>query len=320
MLKERILSTVRFFDVQDWPLTLLELVSFLLPSLPTGRQAAGLALEDWPDTPSGEPATLGAVLSCLSQECSGELSEVQGFWCLKGREELVSRRLGNYAYGIGREQRIIRYAWVLRHLPFVRAVALGGSQALGQQTEASDIDLFVVTDPDFLWVARTLVTAYFQVFGIRRHGSAVRDRFCLNHYVGGPRELARERDLYNAMEYLRLRPLTHPEVIREFQQQNWPWISRYFPQGQPWPAQRERASVVQRCFELLLRNAFGRWVNGLLMRWQLARIKKGEFVVAEPAEISFHSKERKAKILGAFFKRQQQEEWKPVQPVVQVEP
>lgn len=317
MLKERILSTVRFFDVQDWPLTVLELTSFLLPG---GRFHGGLP-EDPPAAPSsGAAVTLGAVLSCLSQECSGQLSEVQGFWCLRGREGLVSRRLGNYAYGIRREQRITRYAWVLRHLPFVRAVALGGSQALGQQTEASDIDLFVVTDPEFLWVARTLVTAYFQIFGIRRHGSVVRDRFCLNHYVGGPRGLALERDLYNAMEYLRLRPLTHPEVIREFQQENWPWISRYFPQSEPWPTQRERVSLAQRFFELLLRNAFGRWVNGLLMRWQLARIKKGEFVVAEPAEISFHSKERKAKILGAFFKRQQQEQWKPVQPVVQVEP
>ena len=108
-----------------------------------------------------------------------------GFYCLKGRAAIIDQRLANYIYGIKRERRIRRFIGGLRFLPFVRRAALAGSQAQGVQKSDSDIDLLIIVEPEFLWLGRTAVTAYFQILGLRRHGKKIANRFCLNHYLAG---------------------------------------------------------------------------------------------------------------------------------------
>ena len=140
MLKQRIISTLRFFDLQDYPLTLLELHRFLLVNLEY------LNLD-----PQGEIGTLEAelqnavpvdeILKCLENECQAEIKNQKGFYFLSGREEIVSLRLKNYYYGIRREKLIKKYAKGLKHLPFVRGVALAGSQAMGQENYRTQFHL-----------------------------------------------------------------------------------------------------------------------------------------------------------------------------------
>lgn len=137
-------------------------------------------------TPSSA-VSLDIVLSALNNELTGQVECYNGYYCLPGRSEIIKNRLNNYFYGFGREKRIKRYMWFLRHIPFVRGVAIGGSQALGQQKQASDIDLLIITDQKFMWLARTLASIYFQIFGVRRYKNNTQNRFCLNHYLAAPK-------------------------------------------------------------------------------------------------------------------------------------
>lgn len=308
MVEQRILATLKFFDLQGVPLTLFELHKFLIMDLDSIRARLNERFElveggMFTGAPEDrESISLGGIsLQLDSVVRQGHVATRQGYYFLPGRESIVKERLQNYRYGIVRERLIRRFVPFLRHVPFVRGVAVGGSQAMGQQTAASDIDLFIITDSDFLWIARTAVTTYFQIIGRRRHGKYIANRFCLNHYIAGPRTVEDERDPYNAMEYLRLRAVVYPATISKFLAHNRGWVKMFYPEFVDKPAADNEQSPVQHFWELLFKNGFGNWLNRRLGHWQLERIKKGEHAVATDRELSFHSRDRKYKLLGEFF-------------------
>jgi hypothetical protein len=294
MLSQRILSTLRFFDLQDLPLSLLELEKYLLVEMANVPE---------PDNhqPSLDSITSDQILRSLQYELVGKVETSQGFYFLSGRKNIVKHRQENYLYGIERERRITRFATGLRHIPFIRGAALTGSQALGLQKNTSDIDLFIITDPKFLWLSRTLVTAYFHILGMRRFGKKIVNRFCLNHYISGPKEITKLKNLYTASEYIKIRPLVYEQGIREFQRKNEAWLKGFFPNWQIPPFQEQKQSGAQKIIEKLFSGRFGLWLESKLKNWQLPKIRQEEFIIVEEDELSFHPQSKQQSLLDQFF-------------------
>lgn len=304
MIRERIISTLRFFDFQDIPLTLLELHRFLIGDLERIQLSQDENWELFEDAPLGGnlPRTgLEEIVLCLDTECAGRVECTLGFYHLAGRREIVLRRWQNYFFGIKRERRIRKFLPFLKHLPFVRGVAVGGSQSLGQQKEQSDIDLFIVAEAGFLWLVRVFVSAYFQVLGMRRHGRKIKNRFCLNHYAAEAKRVDRERNLYKAMEYVRLRPAVYPQGVKEFLRSNEAWIKIYLPEFNHLEAWEEPQSKIQRLMEILLNNPLGRVLEKLLGFVQELKIRQDEFTFIVPDELSFHPQSQHRVLLAKFF-------------------
>ena len=304
MLKNRIISTLKFFDLQDYPLTLLELRQFLLADVESFKPQLNenFELSGKPSQLSGAEVETSAILSCLDGELASEVGCDKGFYYLAGRQKLVKTRLNNYLYGIKREKIISRFLPALRHFPFVRGVAIGGSQAMGLQKPTSDIDLMLFVEHAYLWIIRPILVIYFQIFGIRRHGRFIADRICLNHYLTSWQEVQSGKDLYNAMEYLRLRPVVFAQSVNEFRLHNFPWINIFFPNFYQQPGQNDSPSRLQIFFEKCLRNRFFSFLSDVLQKWQLKRARRGSYVVVNSDELSFHSLERKRLLLGTYFK------------------
>lgn len=62
--------------------------------------------------------------------------------------------------------------------PYVRAVFLSGSISKGYMGENADIDYFVVTKPNRLWVARSMLMLYKKLFLFNSHRF-----FCINYFI-----------------------------------------------------------------------------------------------------------------------------------------
>ena len=300
---------MRFFVLQDYPLTLLELQRFLVADWehlkPLIDEQGEIKIIEGHS--QNTETTIDQILSCLDSELVAEVESLSGFYCLKGRSDIIKARLSNYAYGIKREKLIRRYIGGLKYLPFVRGVALAGSQALGQQRKGSDIDLIVVTHPKFLWLTRTLVTGYFQVLGLRRHGSKVADRFCLNHYLAGPKLITDLRNFYTAGEYLKLRPLLYQHSIWAFEKINLPWLNSFFPNALLLETFSQEQKGTQAFLEKLFENNFGTFLEKTLKNWQLPKIRMEKFIVVEEDELSFHPDSKQQGLLSAFAKFQKQQ-------------
>ena len=314
MLKNRIISTLHFFDLQDYPVTLLELHKFLLVDIENLKNRINTSWElISPSAGGNQQVSIDQVARCLDTECRVEVEQKNGFYCLKGRGAIIDQRLANYIYGIKRERRIRKFIGGLRHLPFVRGAALAGSQAQGCQKESSDIDLLIILEPKFLWLGRTLVTAYFQILGVRRHGKKIADRFCLNHYLAGVKTIGELRNLYTAWEYAKLRPLVYESSVAGFQEKNSSWIRTFFPNFEiadlyhpltPSYSKRGNADVpssLQIKLEHMLEGKFGQRLETILKNWQLPKIRREEFILVMEDELSFHPQSKQRELLQRFF-------------------
>ncbi len=85
--------------------------------------------------------------------------------------------------------------WLLNLFQSIQLVALCNSRAMGEHSENSDIDLFIITKKWRLWTGRFLVTVISSLLDIRRrntHGLSkwspeyikkTKDKFCLSFFI-----------------------------------------------------------------------------------------------------------------------------------------
>lgn len=306
--KERILLTLKFFDFQSIPATLLEIHKYLIRSSEELNESSrgynfDLAYTNV-DPDFVDYVNLGAVAENLNILVDEGLAEQEsGFYCLPGRQELIRNRLNDYQYSLFRQRRIDTYLYWVKYLPFVRGVGIGGSQALGQTNPWSDIDLLIITDEKYMWLARGIITVFFQLFGVRRHGQYIANRFCLNHYLAGPKFLTADKNIYTAFEYARVSPVVYQGVLREFQSANLIWMSTAYPNlvYYTFPDQIEIQNPWQGLFEKILDKTVAGFLNSRLARYQISRIKKTDCILVEYDELSFHHPGKQKQLIADFY-------------------
>jgi hypothetical protein len=220
-----------YYDLWQYPLTAEELFAFL----------------------PHNSITLSRFKQRLREEGPGQnVLEHQGFFFMKGRtDEVVSERRARerYARRMWRGARAATH--IIKRFPFVRGVFVSGDLSKNVSTRSSDVDFFIITAPDRLWITRVLLTMFKRTFLLNR-----KRFFCLNTFATTDNLVLEEQNIYLASEIATLKPLYNGRLFREYLQAN-DWIWSFFPNFDPdllpRTAPSERQSIVQRLLEL----AFG---------------------------------------------------------------
>jgi hypothetical protein len=285
-LAEAVLKTLGYFDVQDRPLTLVEIHLYLLG--PVAGEIVGLGSSE------------SKILEVLEGELANQIESEQGFYCLQGRRQIIIQRLANNYYSVRRLKRARKYLPLARFAPFVRAVALSGSEALTTSKENSDIDILLFVLPGKIWSARLFVTILYQAMGFRRHGKYVANRFCLNHYIGGLPEISNDNNVYTAIEYAALVPFVGGDLVSSFQENNSKWIRNYLPNLKVIQRQPTMPPFLQKTVEFLLSGMIGRAFESAAGWFQKKRIIAQEHIILEANELSFHPGSKGQQVLKKF--------------------
>lgn len=306
MPTDRVLKTIIFFSLQHVPLTSWEVYIYLLsdPSSWQRHVSNRYQLVDT-DIDRTPVVSFDQVLRALDQLLvAGEVIFDQGFYALPSQANAPSVRIAGYIFGRRREKIINRWAWLLGLVPFIRAVGLNGSQALGKQSAHSDIDLFIMTDTSRMWTARLFVSGLLQILGVRRHGRFVANRFCLNHYLGRNKPLQEHRSLYTALEYGKMRPLVYGHYLSAFLKKNLLWMHVFFPHLTVAEDPKISGSKFQCFFEYLLSGSLGEWFDRTIkrMQWQRIRIDDEE-VIVKADELSFHPDTKEIDLIETFLSK-----------------
>lgn len=209
-----------------------------------------------------------------------------------------------------------RYAPVLRICPFVRMVAVCNNLALGKVDEKSDIDLFVVAKRNRLFVARTFLTLFLHLLGVRRHGKKVAGRFCLSFFVDDSflnlSPIAIENDIYLAFWLKSMRPIVDEGIARRFLVEN-DWARRFFENDEEFAIDlglvRIRKSLVKKFWEKLLGGVFGDFCESKLRGWQLFRAQEKAKLLPDTSGLlinehilKFHNIDRRREYRNKWFK------------------
>lgn len=197
-----ILKTLGYFDLFHYPLTLEELRAFH----PVACDAA----------------EFDAGMQQLKER--KKIFIVGPFYALHNDPELAQRRIKGNQLAALHLQRAKRIARFLSAFPFVKSVAVSGSLSKNFATEKTDIDFFIITQKNRLWVARTLMHLYKKLTFLtgRQHW------FCMNYYIDEAALEIREQNLFTAMEIITLKPMQGRSAFDGFLSAN-NWAHQYFP-------------------------------------------------------------------------------------------
>lgn len=287
-LHKSIIRTLALFAAQDNAATLLEISGLLVRVYPEQKRP-----------------TLAEIQAALAGPLAPKTVFDHGLYSLTSHAHTIALRREKYIHTMRLFKKARQWARVLRYMPFVRAAGISGSLAQMNGRATSDIDLFIITAPGKIFFTRLLVSAYFQIFGGRRHGKRIVGRFCLNHYITQSQRLESDHNLYTAMLYTSFIPVFGSPQLLDFWEHNLEWISEYFllPRqslaSHAFEEGKERTSSVQRILEILL-SPFVFILEPAARFLQRRRIRESEFVTVSDSELSFHPDSKGQRILGRF--------------------
>lgn len=288
-LRQSILSTLAYFDLADFPLTKEELFSFL-----------------W------QPPTI-SYQDFLNAIASLNLDSKFGYYFLPGREEIVEVRRRKLLISEQKLKIARRAAKIIRSVPYLRAVFVCNTAGSEQASEDSDIDFFIITEKNRIWITRLLVTFLLELFRLRRVGKRVKNKICLSFYVTtASLDLAKWRvaddDVHFAYWLNQMLPVFDPDnYYAKFLEANL-WTKTYLPNLNPIRVssylpqipESRFGKIWKKSWEKMWEGNYGDMINNQAKQIQLSKmrfsgkeINRGEDkgVVISDDVLKFHEKD-----------------------------
>ncbi len=301
-LEKAILDTIIYYDIFDYPLTVVELWQWL-----------------WK-----YKCKLPELIFCLenSNELERYIETRNGFYFLKGKKILLDTRKIRRDYSINKWKIGLRAAKFLRTIPFIKTIVLCNSIAYFNAEKDSDIDFFIIVKDKYLWLTRFLITVSLHFLKVRRHGNKVNNRVCLSFYITSNNlsleKLAYQEDIHFYYWLLHFVPIFDTGIYKTFFKEN-DWLKEYLPQAEAWETIDNwiaKDSFFTRNFriflEKILDNFLGMFLNLFLKKIQLFKMSKNKFskskenntdVVISDSVLKFHEEDNRKKIKEIFYKR-----------------
>lgn len=301
-LEKSILAALVYFDIFEYPLTLLEIQRYLL------------SVENKGDK---KQYTLGEIREVLnsSQALSKIVRFKNGYYYLRGKDGNLRNRADKYFYSAAKYRRVRKVARLLSYLPFVRLIAVCNSLSISAAGKESDIDLFIVARERGVWWARLFSLLVLKILRLRPGQNGVKDKICLSFFVDDKHlnlapARAGEEDIYFAYWLAALYPVYDAGdwYGRLWRANN--WLADGLPQSRPVMPLPGRWFARAPAFKLALEMCLGPLtpLAGYLQQhfFPLA-IKKmvnlDSRVRVEPGMLKFHTNDRRLDYNQEFFRR-----------------
>jgi hypothetical protein len=251
-LRSSILKVVAYFDVFNYPLSIEDILHFL-------------------DTESEEYPVRKELDALIKEGC---LFRTGHFYSLQNDPSLVDKRIGNRQRADVLLPIAEKGARLLFQFPFVRGVFISGSLSKRCADEKADIDYFIVTSANRLWIARTIMHLFKKLTYLRGH----QHRYCMNYYVDEDALEIIEKNIFTATELFTLIAASGNGGVTSLFKAN-EWANRFYPQyhrrnreslGTP------RSSLLKRTCEKLLDNRIGDRLDDYFRKVTAGRWKQKE--------------------------------------------
>ncbi len=304
-LRNSILATLIYYDILDFPLTMLEVYKYLInPGRLSANSAVGtISLDQIAED-------LGGLAS------SGRIASKNGFYFLPGRDALYELRIAREKIAVLKWKKFLRIAKWFQAVPYLRAVLASGSLAIGNTGHNSDFDVLTVTKSSRLYTCRIFLSLAASLFGARRtrYERTAPDKFCFNHYItDGNLNIAHE-SLFNAQTYINLKPvLARNGIFGRFYAENI-WLNKYVYNFKPageFVLRKVSSNFlllgIARAGEFILNSFLGAKIEDWAKGYQQKRIKdnpvtyeSGGRVIFNDKELEFHPRSFEAFAIGKY--------------------
>lgn len=200
--EQNILKTLGYFDLFHYPLTEVEICRFHAESV--------------------LHSVIDDALETLIND--GSVFKFDEFYSVRNDLSLVQRRRKGNMLAIEQMKRAEKVAKLLSRFPFTKGIAVSGSLSKNFANAETDIDFFIVTAANRLWIARTFMHLYKKLTFLTGH----QNWFCMNYYVDEAELEITEKNIFTAIEIVTLIPMQGKNSLDNFMAGN-NWVKKYFP-------------------------------------------------------------------------------------------
>jgi len=288
-LKEAILKTIIYADIFDYPLTKGEIWRFLIWE--DGQKIKKKEFED------------------KFKKLSPSVVFKDDFYCLFKRESLINkrqRREKESNHKLYLAEKIISY---LSCLPTVYLIGISGALSMMNSEKDDDIDLFVITKKNTLWITRLFLILFLALLRRRRKrgDKNVRNKICLNFLIDEnvlslPKKM---RNLYGAHEVAQMRPVFERNNTYEKFINNNLWVNFFLPNVFEYKAKLKSGQNSKSFFNIVLRSFLSCFMFEVIAKklqfWHMKKHITKEII--EDHFLAFHPKDYEGTVLKKYKKR-----------------
>src|SRR5450432_1305999 len=239
-IRKDILATLAYFNMFEYPLKKNEIFIFLghCNDYREFEQALNNLLRD------------------------SAIFKVGDFYSLRNDFEIAMRRYRGNEKATIMLKKAEKAATIIASFPFVKGVAVSGSLSKYFADDQSDIDFFIITTANRLWIARTFLHIFKKLtFIINKQSS-----FCMNYFIDAEEPAILEKNIYTAIEIATLLPFRGNGIFDNFLKEN-KWAGNFFPNKflHTPPTRKIGMSWIKSLTEKALNNRFGNYLDDFLM-------------------------------------------------------
>jgi hypothetical protein len=214
------------------------------------------------------------------------LTKVDGFYVYGNDLASVPKRMKGNVLASKVIVRAQSKALFISKFPFVAAVGISGSLSKGYYDSESDIDFFIVTVPNRLWLCRTILMLYKKIFLLNS-----RKYFCPNYFISSEQLEIIEQNRFTATELMTLIPMQGKYDFERFYENN-SWVKDYFDKFNPSlnDTPQIEKNFIRKNIEFLLDNKLGDGIDYFFRSITLRKWKaKFDYLSEEDFQIALKS-------------------------------
>jgi hypothetical protein len=242
-----VLGTLLYFNIFDYPLTTVEIFerSILKNEYEVKKALTELEKQN--------------LVFCI-----------HNFYTLQNNSTLIEKRLAANILATKSLDKAKLVAKLILCIPYVRGIMLSGSISKNYMDENSDIDYFIVTAPNRLWVCRLFFVLVQKILFLNSY-----KYFCYNYMVAENYLNVSDKNYFTAIEAVTILPVYNLPLYKQFLEKN-KWVETFFPN---YPISQNtlltsKRRLIQTIFEKFFNNSFGEWLDVFLMKKIEAKWRK----------------------------------------------
>ena len=215
-----------------------------------------------------------SALNLLVEESA--IFKIGEFYSLHNNFSLSERRLKGNEKASQMLVKANKAASLISRFPYVRGVAVSGSLSKNFADENADIDFFIVTATNRLWIARSFLHLFKKITFLFN----MQHFFCMNYFIDESEPEIIEKNIYTATEIATLMPLRGSKSFEKFYSSN-SWTTNFLPNNYMRISLVKpiTGSWIKTVTEKIFNNKIGDGIDSLLMKmtsksWNLKTKRK----------------------------------------------
>lgn len=193
--------------------------------------------------------------------------EVNNFYSLTPNKSNTEKRKKGEGRAKSYTSQALKKSKLIAKFPYVRGVFISGSLSKGVMAEDGDIDYFIITKPNRLWIARTLLILYKKIILLNS-----RKYFCVNYFIDEEHLEIEQKNRFTATEIVTLLPMVNQKLYDQFLIRN-DWTKDYYINANKPSAHtiELKRSLFQNFTEPILNTPIGDRLDAYFMRITLKK-------------------------------------------------